>query len=302
MDLFQSMTVYVKVVETGSMTAAAQRCSMSTTMVGNHLRALEQRLGVSLLKRSTRRQSLTEFGSAYYQRCLEVLGLVADSDRMAEHAHGVPSGLLRITAPPAFGVECLAPAMSGFVQRFPSVKLDVELTNQVLDLIDGGFDAAIRLGTLESSGLIARPLQDYTLTMCASADYLQRRGIPIKPQDLQQHDCLAFAYPAGDEWRSTVKQWSLKGPEGEVVVPVSGPMTINSTPGLRQAAIAGMGVVMMPDLLVRQDLQDGKLVAVLQDYQLPRRPMHLVYAQDRYRLPKLRSFVEYAIEMWGREA
>lgn len=301
MDLFLSMTVYVKVVEAGSMTAAAQQCSMSTTMVGNHLRALEQRLGVSLLKRSTRRQSLTEFGSTYYQRCIEVLGLVGASDRMAEQALGVPSGLLRITAPPAFGVESLAPAMSGFVQRFPSVKLDIELTNQVLDLIDGGFDAAIRLGTLESSGLIARRLRDYTVTICASADYLQRRGTPVIPQDLQTHDCLAFAYPAGDEWRSHAKQWSLKGAQGDVVVPVSGPLAINSTPGLRQAAIAGMGLVMMPDLMVRQDLQEGRLIAVLQDYQLPRRPMHLVYAHDRYRLPKLRSFVDYAMEMWGHD-
>ncbi|WP_397452882.1 LysR family transcriptional regulator [Pseudomonas sp. NA-150] len=300
MDLFQAMTVYVKVVETGSMTAAAQLCGMSTTMVGNHLRALEQRLGVSLLKRSTRRQSLTEFGSAYYQRCLEVLGLVADSERLAEQVQGDPQGTLRITAPPAFGAECLAPALSGFVQRYPEVKLDVVLTNLVLDFIDGGFDAAIRLGTLDDSALIARPLQDYTLTLCAAPAYLQRCGTPLKPEDLQHHQCLAFAYPAGDDWSSTAKQWVLKGEEGEVAVPVSGPMTINSTPALRQAAIAGMGVVMMPDLLISQDLREGKLVALLQDYQLARRAMHLVYAQDRYRLPKVRAFVDYAVGLWGR--
>ncbi|APC17670.1 LysR family transcriptional regulator [Pseudomonas frederiksbergensis] len=301
MDLLLAMSVYVKVVEAGSMTAAALECEMSTTMVGNHLRALEQRLGVSLLHRTTRRQRLTEFGSTYYQRCLEVLGLVADSERLAEQTQGDPSGTLRITAPLTFGTERLAPALSEFVLRCPQVKLDVVLTNQRLDLLDNGFDVAIRLGNSEPSNLIARPLEDYTLTMCASPAYLARRGTPQKPGDLADHDCLAFAYPAGDEWRSVEKQWRLSGPDGEIVVAVSGPMLINSSSGLHQAARTGMGVVMLPDALVDQDLREGKLVALMQDYQLPRRPMNLIYAQDRYRLPKLRSFVEFTLQMWGKQ-
>ncbi|MBU6956592.1 LysR family transcriptional regulator [Pseudomonas sp. CVAP len=301
MDLLLAMSVYVKVVEAGSMTAAALECEMSTTMVGNHLRALEQRLGVSLLHRTTRRQRLTEFGSTYYQRCLEVLGLVADSERLAEQTQGDPSGTLRITAPLTFGTERLAPALSEFVLRCPQVKLDVVLTNQRLDLLDNGFDVAIRLGNTEPSNLIARPLEDYTLTMCASPAYLARRGTPQKPEELADHDCLAFAYPAGDEWRSVEKQWRLSGPDGEIVVAVSGPMLINSSSGLHQAARTGMGVVMLPDALVDQDLRDGKLVALMQDYQLPRRPMNLIYAQDRYRLPKLRSFVEFALQTWGKQ-
>jgi len=176
----------------------------------------------------------------------------------------------------------------------------VVLTNQVLDLIDNEFDVAIRLGALEPSGLIARPLQDYTLTICASDAYLQRHGVPSRPHDLQQHACLAYSYPAGDDWSSSEKLWRMSGPEGEVMVPVSGPMSINSTPALRQAALAGMGVVMMPDVLVQQDLREGKLTALLQDYQLPSRPMHLVYAQDRYRLPKLRHFVDFVLEVFGK--
>ncbi|RON48504.1 LysR family transcriptional regulator [Pseudomonas frederiksbergensis] len=300
MDLFQAMTVYVRVVETGSMTAAAFQCEMSTTMVGNHLRALEQRLGVRLLNRTTRRQRLTEFGAAYYQRCLEVLGLVADSELLAEQALDEPSGTLRITAPLTFGTERLAPALSEFSLRCPRVKLDVVLTNGRPDLLENGFDAAIRLGAIEPSNMIARPLIDYTLTMCASQAYLARRGTPEKPEDLQHHDCLAFAYPAGDDWHSVEKQWRLTGPEGEVMVAVSGPMLINSSAGLHQAARTGMGIVMVPDALVEQDLKDGKLVALMQDYQLPSRPMNLVYAQDRYRLPKLRSFVDFAMQMWGK--
>ncbi|MGX9558818.1 MULTISPECIES: LysR family transcriptional regulator [Pseudomonas] len=299
MDLFQAMTVYVKVVETGSLTAAAQACEMSTTMVGNHLRALEQRLGVRLINRTTRRQRLTEFGSAYYQRCLEVLGLVADSERLAEQTQGEPTGTLRITAPLTFGSERLAPALAEFSQRFAQVKLDVVLTNQRLDLLEHGFDVAIRLGHPDPK-LIARPLMDYTLTICASPAYLARRGTPEKPTDLQQHDCLSFAYSAADEWRFAQDHWPINGPEGEIKVPVNGPMLINSSSGLHRAALAGMGVVMLPDALVAQDLKDGHLVTLLQGYQLPHRPMSLMYAQDRYRLPKLRSFVEFALEKWGK--
>ncbi|KAB0500294.1 LysR family transcriptional regulator [Pseudomonas vancouverensis] len=300
MDLFQAMTVYVRVVEAGSMTAAALQSGMSTTMVGNHLKALEQRLGVRLLNRTTRRQRLTEFGAAYYQRCLEVLGLVEDSERLAEQALDEPGGTLRITAPLTFGTERLAPALSEFSLQNPRVKLDVVLTNRRPLLLENDLDVAFRLGALEPSSLIARPLIDYTLTMCASPDYLARKGTPEKPEDLQHHDCLSFAYPAGDDWQSAVKEWRLIGPNGEVSVTVSGPMLINSSAGLHQAARTGMGIVTMPDALVEQDLRDGKLVALMPQYLPPSRPLHLIYAQDRYRLPKLRRFVDFAMQMWGK--
>ncbi|RMS13928.1 Regulatory protein, LysR substrate-binding protein [Pseudomonas coronafaciens pv. coronafaciens] len=301
MDLFQAMRVYVKVVEAGSLTAAAQACSISTTMVGNHLRALEQRLGVSLLQRTTRRQRLTEFGTAYYERCLEVLGLVAESEQLAEQAQGDPSGTLRITAPLTFGSEVLAPALAEFSRHFPQVRLDLVLTNQRLDMIDNGFDVAVRLGNIpKASPLIARPMQDYTLTICAAPAYLARHGAPTHPEDLRAHNCLPFAYPAGDEWRTAGTQWRMTGPEGEVLVEVDGSLVANTSAGLYQAARAGMGIVMLPDALVQRDLQEGRLVALLPDYHLPRRPMNLLYVQDRYRLPKLRSFVEFALQRWGR--
>lgn len=300
MDLFQSMSVYVKVVEAGSMTAAALQCDMSTTMVGNHLRALEHRLGVQLLQRTTRRQRLTEFGSVYYQRCLDVLGLVADSERLAEQALDEPRGLLRITAPLTFGVERLAPALSEFSLQYPQVRMDVVLTNGRPDLLESGLDVAFRLGHFEESNLIARPLIDYTLTVCASPEYVARRGMPQTPEDLQQHDCLSFAYPAGDDWQSVEKRWRLSGPDGEILVDVSGPMLMNTSAGLHQAARTGMGIVMLPDALVEEDLRGGKLVTVVADFQPPSRPLHLLYAPDRYRLPKLRRFVEFAMQTWGR--
>jgi DNA-binding transcriptional LysR family regulator len=300
MDVFQAMTVFVRVVESGSMTAAARQCEMSTTMVGNHLKALEQRLGVSLLQRTTRRQNLTEFGMQYYRRCLDVLALVNDSERMAEHIQTQPSGTLRITAPPAFGAERLSPMLKDFMEQYPQIKVEVMLSNQLMDLIEHGFDAAIRLGMPEPSALIARPLQDYTLTICASPDYLKRRGTPLRAEDLAGHNCLAFAYPPGDDWRAADKLWRLTGVEGVVEIPVSGSMIVNSSPALRQAALAGMGVAMLPDVLISEDLQAGKLIPLLQAYRPPSRPMWLMYTQDRYRLPKVRHFVDSVLAMWGR--
>jgi len=176
----------------------------------------------------------------------------------------------------------------------------VVLSNQRMDLVDSGFDVAIRLGELEPSSLIARPMQDYTMTLCASPDYLARHGTPQVPEHLQQHDCLAFAYPSTDDWRNADKLWRMTGDEGEVEIPVSGSLTINSSQALRQAAVQGMGIVMLPDALVQPDLQTGKLVALLTTYQLPSRPMHLLYPQDRYRLPKLRAFVDFVMEQWAR--
>ncbi|MDE1168071.1 MAG: LysR family transcriptional regulator [Pseudomonas sp.] len=300
MDVFQAMQVFVRVVETGSMTAAGEASGLSTTMVGNHLRALEQRLGASLLRRTTRRQSLTEFGHAYYQRCLDILGQVSAAEQLAEQVQAVPHGTLRITAPPTFGAESLMPALADYLAAHPAVKLDVVLTDRVVDLVEEGFDAAIRLGTLENSSLIARPLVDYGLTICASPGYLQRCGQPATPQALADHDCLSFSYPAGTEWRWTEKQWRLRGSDGEeVTVDISGRIAVNSAPALKRAALSGLGIAMLPDALVREELAEGKLQALLTDHRLPVRPMHLVYVQERYRSPKLRSFVEYVVRVMG---
>ncbi|MCY0386023.1 LysR family transcriptional regulator [Robbsia sp. Bb-Pol-6] len=301
MDLYEAMTVFVRVVDSGSMTAAAERSDISTTMVGNHLRWLEKRLGVSLLRRTTRRQGLTEFGAAYYQRCVEILGLVNDAERMAETTHATPQGTLRITAPPAFGAEYLMSRLDDYLSRHPAIRLDVVLTDRIVDLVEEGFDAAIRLGTLATSSLVARPLMDYGLTICAAPAYLTRRGAPAGPLDLATHDCLAFTYPAGTEWRWTERQWRMQGPAGEErCVDVSGRVSVNNAQALRRAALSGLGVAMLPNALVAEDLAHGRLVALMDAYRLPTRPMHLVYPADRFKGPKLRSFVDFCLETFGR--
>jgi len=297
MDLYQAMRVFVAVVEAGSMTAAADRHEISPTMVGNHLRALETHLGVSLLQRTTRSQHLTEAGSAYYRRCVDILGRVAEAERDLQDAQRAPQGLLRITAPPTFGSECLMPALARYLAQHPAVRVEVVLGDRRVDLVEEGFDAAFRLGTLgiDSASLVARPLRDYGLHICAAPDYLQRRGVPRSPADLAAHECLAFAYPAGTEWRWSETRWRLNGPEGEVAVEVASRLSVNHAQGLRQAALSGAGLAMLPDVLVGDDIAAGRLHAVLGDYHLPVRPMHLLYLRDRHASIKLRSFVDFAL-------
>jgi DNA-binding transcriptional LysR family regulator len=302
MDTLKAMTIFVRVVDSGSLTAAAAACDLSPTMVGNHLQALEDHLGTRLLNRTTRRQHLTEFGAIYYERCVEILGLVSDAEDIARETHAVPKGRLRITASATFGSERLMPALADYAARNPAVGLDVVLTDTVVDLAEEGFEAAIRLGTLPDSSLVARPLAGYKLIVCAAPAYLARRGTPLLPQDLTQHNCLAFTYSSRSEWRSAQSEWRLTGAEGEVIVAISGNMHVDSARGLHCAALAGMGIVMLPEILVADDITSGRLVRLLPDYEPPTRPLNLLYLPDRRMSQKLRSFVDFIVERFGRKA
>ncbi|HSV53258.1 MAG TPA: LysR family transcriptional regulator [Burkholderiaceae bacterium] len=289
MDLLESMRVYVIAVEKGSLTAAAATCGMSATMAGNHLRALETRLGARLLNRTTRRQHLTVFGEDYYVRCKEILRLVSETQAQAQNLQVAPAGTLRITAPVSFGTEALIPALSIYLERYPDVRVDVALSDRVVDLMEEGFEAAIRIGHLPDSALVARPLAPYRLMICASPAYLARRGTPDRPSDLTQHECLSFSPAALTNWR-------LQNHEGDSRVPVSGRLNVNHGQALRVAALNAMGIVLQPSILLQDDVSAGRLVQLLPSYELPSRPMSVVFLPDRYRSPKLRSFVDFMVE------
>ena len=290
MDVFDSMQVYVQAVEKGSLSAAATACGISATMAGNHLRTLEKRLGMQLLQRTTRRQHLTAFGEDYYARCKEILRLVAETDAQAQNLQLAPAGKLRISAPVSFGTEALMPALSVYLARYPEVSVDVALCDRVVDLVEEGFEAAIRIGPLPDSALIARSLAPYRLMICASPDYLARRGTPVQPEDLAQHECLSFSPAAVVHWRLTDAQ------DGICRVPVSGRLQVNHGQALRVAALHGLGIVLQPAILLEADVQAGRLVQLFPEYTLPSRPMSVVYLPDRYRSPKLRSFVDFLVE------
>lgn len=292
MDLFESMKVFISAVEKGSLSAAAAASGMSSTMAGNHLRMLEQRLGMGLLNRTTRRQHLTAFGEDYYVRCKEILRLVGETDAQAQTLQLAPAGKLRITAPVSFGTEALMPVLSDYLARYPQVSIDVALSDGVADLAEDGFEAAIRIGALPDSSLIAKPLAPYRLMICASPAYLALRGTPERPEALSEHECLAFS-PAA------VTQWRLSDGNDICRVPVTGRLQVNSGQALRVAALHGMGIVLQPAILLEADVRAGRLVQLFPQYELPSRPMHVVYLPDRYRAPKLRSFVDFLVERFG---
>jgi DNA-binding transcriptional LysR family regulator len=295
MDLLDSMKVYVLTVDKGSLSAAAAAADMSATKAGNHLRMLEQRLGMQLLHRTTRRQRLTPFGEDYYARCKDILRLVQETEVQAQNMRLAPAGRLRISAPVTFGSEALMAALPGYLERYPEVSVDLELSDRVVDLMEEGFEAAIRIGALApDSPLVARPLAPYRLMVCAAPGYLARRGTPARPADLAGHDCLAFSPAALAQWRFT---------RGDDVcrVPVSGRVQVNHGPALRAAALHGLGVVMQPAILLEADVRAGHLVQLFPEFALPSHPMHVVYLPDRYRSTKLRSFIDYLAERFGPE-
>ena len=293
MDLFDSMKVYVMTVERGSLSAAAVACGMSSTMAGNHVRTLEKRLGMTLVTRTTRRQHLTAFGEEYYARCKEILRLVADTDTHAQNLQMAPAGKLRISAPVTFGTEALTPALSDYLARYPEISIDLSLNDRVVDLVEEGFEAAIRIGELPDSPLVARPLAPYRLMIGASPAYLARRGTPQQPEELGEHECLSFS-PAA------VTHWRLSGAAGICQVPVSGRLQVNHGQALRVAALHGMGIVLQPAILLEADVLAGRLVRLFPNYELPSRPMSVVYPPQRYRSPKLRSFVDFMMERFPK--
>lgn len=287
------MAIYARVVEKGSLAAAAEEFGISPTMAGKHLKALEARLGGRLLNRTTRRQSLTELGREYYERCKQILAEVEAAEDSASHLQAVPRGVLRVNAPVSFGNQRLAPALADYLAQYPEVDVDLALNDRVVDLVDEGFDAAIRIGPLGDSGMVARPLAPYRVLVCASPAYLSRHGRPAAPKDLAGHNCLGFSY-----W--TVRdKWRLIGPEGSESVNIKGRLQANNGQALRMAALQGLGIIMQPEVLVSEDLAAGRLVRVLPEYEAPTRPMHLVYLPDRRPTPKLRSFIEFVLARFG---
>lgn len=299
MDLLKAMSVFVRVVESGSLAAAAQACDLSPTMVGNHLQALEAHLGTRLIHRTTRKQQLSAFGRAYYERCLEILEMVGEADRLALDHHTTPRGRLRITAPVIFGNICLVPALENYCQRYPDVKLDISITDSLPDLMEDGFEAAIRIGKPVAPELVARPLRPYRLLLCASPSYLASHGMPDKPEDLASHQCLSYAYPVRSELRAPQPTWMLTGADGPVSVSIDGRMQIDNAEGLRRAALANMGIAMLPAIMAADDIRAGRLVEVLADQAPPARSLNLLYLRDRLMTPKLRTFIDFVIERFG---
>lgn len=296
MDKLRGMETFIAVVESGSFTLAAARLEMSAVMVGKYIALLESQLGTRLLERNTRRQSLTDAGRVYFDEAKRVLEQVAVAESSVERLRAAPAGTLRVTAPTSFGGCVIAPLTATFLQRFPEVRVELDLTNRRVDLVDEGVDLAIRIGDIHNDDLVAKYLCAYRMVICAAPDYLARYGTPQTPADLVDHLCLSHTvWTARNEWR-------LPGAEGEVRWKRDAILRCNDGYGLRMAARAGAGLLLQPEVLVAEELASGRLVQVMGDYTPVPRPVNLLWRQDLRPLPKLTRFVEHVVQgvgEWG---
>jgi DNA-binding transcriptional LysR family regulator len=290
MDRLLCMQVFVRVVDKGSFAAVAEEFRISPTMVGKHVMFLEQRLGARLLNRTTRRQSLTEVGGVYYERCKLVLAEAEAADASATALQLAPRGLLRVSAPITFGANALVAAVGDYLQRYPDVHVELSLNDRVVNLVDDGFDAAIRIGNLPDSSLVARPLAPYRMVACAAPAYLAAHGAPRSPDGLARHNCMGFMYSAAQ------KHWQFADRDGTSNVQINGNFRVNSGQALRTAALHGIGIIVQPEVLVADDLAAGTLVRILPEHALPAQDMHLVYPSSRNLTLKLKSFIEFIVE------
>ena len=296
MDRFAAARAFVTVVEAGGFAPAARRLGLATSSVTRQVDALEARLGTTLVNRSTRRVALTDAGQAYYAQVVRVLGDLEAADLAVTGAGGAPRGVLRVSAPVAFGRLHLAPLLPAFLARYPEVTLDLLFSDAVVDLVAEDIDVAVRLGTPASQTLIARRLAPHARVACASPAYLDRWGVPAHPADLANHDCLTLALAAG---RSV---WRFAGAGGVEEVAVAGPMRANGSEPLVEAALAGLGLILMPTWLVGDHICAGRLRPVLDGWQpaagAADAGIHAVYLANRRGAPKVRTFVDFLLDHW----
>lgn len=290
MDKLRGMETFVAVMECGSFTGAAARLEMSAVMVGKYIALLEGQLGTRLLERNTRRQSLTDAGRVYFDEARRVLEQVANAERSVERLRLAPAGTLRVSAPVSFGASIIAPLTASFLQAWPEVRVELDLTNRMVDLVDEGIDLAIRIGDIQRTDLVAKYLAPYRMAICAAPDYLVRHGTPQTPADLAGHQCLSHTvWTARNEWR-------LPGAAEEVRWKRDAVLRCNDGYALRMAAVAGAGLLLQPEVLLAEDLANGRLVRILQNYTPEPRPIHLLWRQDLRPLPKLTRFVEHLLK------
>jgi DNA-binding transcriptional LysR family regulator len=294
-DRLSSMSAFVMAAECGSYASAAVRLEMSPQMVAKHVAALEQRLGARLLNRTTRRQSLTELGTAYYERCKHILAEAQAADSLAQIMTDTPRGKLRITAPVTFGSYSLMPFITEFLRNHAEVEIDLHLTDRFVDLVEEGFEVAFRIGPVANSSLTARPLRPYRLVACAAPAYLATQGTPQVPEDLQGHECLGYAFWA----RPADREWVFARGGRIYSVRVSSRLQVNESKALLTAALDGFGIVLGPKDFLSPALGSGALLQLLPGYEAPSRQMHLIYTANRYRAAKIRHFVDAAVAQFS---
>lgn len=289
MDRFQEMSVFAAVVDAGSFVGAAQALEMSKPAVSRHVAELESRLGVRLLHRTTRRLSLTEEGEVFHARCRELLDELDEAEAEITSRTGKAAGQLKVSVPVSFGLLHLAPLWAGFMSRHPDVVLDVTLSDRMVDLVEEGFDAAIRIARLPSSSLVSRKLSSTRLVLCATPRYLKTHGTPRHPSDLARHTVFAYSLLSSGE------SWEFDGPDGHVAVKVHPRMRTNSGDTCRAVALQHLGIIIQPSFLVAEELRSGALVEVMPRWRSLEFGVYALYPSRKHVPPKVRLLIDYLV-------
>ncbi|MBT9508568.1 LysR family transcriptional regulator [Rhodoferax sp.] len=288
MDRFLEMQTFNAVVEAGSFVKAADALAMSKAAVSRYIVDMEARLGVRLLHRTTRRLSLTDDGQIFYVRSKELLAELAEAEDEITSRSGAASGLLRVNAPFTFGVLHLAPLWGAFRAQHPKVKLDVTLADRLVDLVDEGYDVAIRIANLENSSLVSKRLATTRMVLCASPQYLKLHGTPKHPGELADHAVISYSY-----W-STKDEWHFTGPLLEAVSVKTNPcIHTNNGDTCRAAALAGQGIILQPSFLVGDDLAAGTLVELMPEFRSLELGIYAVYPTRKHVSPKVRALLDF---------
>lgn len=293
MDKLDDMVAFIKVVEARSFTAAGARLGLSKSVVSRRIAELEDRLGARLLNRTTRKLSLTEIGQAFYERCARIVADVEEAERAVGDLHGAPRGRLRLNAPVSFGRLHLAAAIVAFIERYPAIEIDVDLNDRYVDLLEDGYDLAVRVGRLRDSSLVARKLAPSRRAVVASPAYLERCGVPETPLDLAHHNCLLYTNIP------TAEQWQFADGDEAFSVKVTGPMRANNGDLACAAAVAGMGIAVLPTFLCGAALATGDLVALDLPLKTTETGVYAVYPQNRHLSSKVRAFVDFLAARFG---
>jgi DNA-binding transcriptional LysR family regulator len=296
MDKLTCMQALARVVESGSFAEAARRMGVSAPMVTKYIGHLEQLLGSRLLNRSTHSLSLTDAGQAYYQRCVQLLEDLDEAEAAAGAQSSQPRGLLRMTVSTDFGIEHLGPVLLDYSQRHPEVRLEVSVSNHLVDLVEEGLDLAVRITAQLRTNLVAKRLATSRLIACAAPAYLERHGLPQSPDDLVRHNCLAFSdrLAMGEQWRFTRA--------GETyTINAVGNLRATSNELLKLAGLHGHGILLQPSFNVGDDLRAGRLVPILVDYDAGSLGIHAVYPHRKYLAAKVQNLIDALAGMWGED-
>jgi len=291
MDRFENMSTFIRVVETGSISAAADRLGVAKSAVSRRLKELEGHLGVELFHRTTRRMNLTDTGRAFYHQSVRILEDVLEAELATSQAHGTLKGSLKIALPSTFGLMHMGPAINEFLQLHPQIEFDLDFNDREVDLIQEGFDLAIRIANLPDSSLIARRLAPIQTLMCASPSYLEHMGAPKTPKELIEHQCLVYSLLRDYEY------WNLTDCNGKEIRTKIHPYLKASTGEfLKDASVEGLGIILVPSFIAYKEIELGTLVPVLKDYKPPQLEAYAIYPQTRHLSQRVRAFVDFLVK------